>query len=109
MGRIRHDHQPGGGAASPRRAARHQRPAGRVAGSAIPQRQVQREAATLAGLAGEADLAAEQRGDLAADRQPEPGSAEPPAGGHVRLLERLEDDRLLVGWRCRCPYRRPRS
>ena len=66
-------------------------------GPAIPQWQVQREAAALAGLAGEADLAAEQIGELAADGQPEPGAAEPAAGGHVGLLEGLEDDRLFVG------------
>ena len=72
-------------------------PAASLSGRPIRQRQIQREAAALPGLAGKANLAAQQVGELAADGQPEPGAAELPAGGHVGLLEGLEDDRLLVG------------
>ena len=49
------------------------------------------------GLADDADLAAEQAGDLAADRQAEAGAAVLAAGAAVGLLEGLEDDLLLVG------------
>ena len=51
------------------------------------------------------DLAAEQVGDLPADRQARARSAVPPAGGAVGLLERLEDDLAACrpGCRCRCP------
>jgi hypothetical protein len=41
-------------------------------------------------------LAAEQAGELAADREAEAGAAVLAAGGAVGLLERLEDDLLLV-------------
>ena len=42
------------------------------------------------GRARDLDLAAEQAGDLAADGEPEPGAAVPPARRPVRLLEGLE-------------------
>jgi hypothetical protein len=60
------------------------------------QRQVQREGAALARRAGQADLAAQQLGQLAADRQAQAGAAVLAAGGAVGLLEGLEDDLLLV-------------
>ena len=50
----------------------------------------------LPGVADQPDLAAEQARDLAADRQAEAGAAVLAAGGAVGLLERLEDDLLLV-------------
>ena len=49
------------------------------------------------GLAREADLAAQQRRQLAADRQAEAGAAVLAAGARVGLLERLEDQLLLLG------------
>ena len=86
-----------GGAAASRRSGRTCDWPASLSGWPYPQRQVQGEAAPLAGLAGEADLAAQQIGELAADGQPQPGAAELTAGGHVRLLEGFEDDGLLVG------------
>ena len=50
----------------------------------------------LPGVALDVDLAAEQARDLAADREPEAGAAVLAAGGAVGLLERLEDELLLV-------------
>src|SRR5690606_31088674 len=64
--------------------------------AAVMQWQVQNELATLAGITPQANLAAEQARQLAADRQPEARTAVLAAGGPVRLLERLEDDPLLV-------------
>ena len=49
------------------------------------------------GVDVEPDLAAEQPRQLAADRQAEAGAAVLAAGRAVGLLERLEDDLLLVG------------
>src|SRR5690606_23749069 len=46
--------------------------------------------------ARDGQLAAEQPGDLAADGEAEAGAAIFAAGGAVGLLERLEDDALLV-------------
>ena len=66
-------------------------------GRRVDARQVEREGAARADLAGQPDLAAEQPGDLPADRQPEAGAAVLPAGRAVGLLERLEDDAVLVG------------
>ncbi len=60
------------------------------------QRQVERERGARAQLALGVDLAAEQPGDLAADRQAEAGTAVLAAGGAVGLLERLEDLPQLV-------------
>ena len=42
------------------------------------------------------DLSAEETGDFTADRQPQPGAAILAAGGAVGLLERFEDQLLLV-------------
>ena len=50
----------------------------------------------FARLRADLQLAAEQAGDLAADRQAEAGAAIFAAGGAVGLLERLEDQLLLV-------------
>ena len=47
-------------------------------------------------LAVDAQVAAEQAGDLAADREAEAGAAVLAAGRAVGLLERLEDQPLLV-------------
>ena len=55
-----------------------------------------REGRTLAGRRPHLQLAAEQARDLAADRQAEAGAAIFAAGGAVGLLERLEDQLLLV-------------
>ena len=63
----------------------------------VGERQVQRERAALARLAAEADLAAEQGRELAADREAEAGAAVLAARAGVGLLERLEDQLLLLG------------
>src|SRR5690606_32570719 len=47
----------------------------RADGSGVVKRQIQREGAALAVHAGELDLAAEQGGELAADREAETGAA----------------------------------
>ena len=62
----------------------------------VAQRQVQRERAAGAGRALQRDLAAQQAGELAADREAQPGAAVLAAGARVRLLERLEDELLLL-------------
>ena len=59
-------------------------------------RQVEREGAALAHGAPQPDVAAEQPRELLADRQAQPGAAVLPAGRAVRLLERLEDDLVLL-------------
>ena len=59
----------------------------------------------LPGRARQPDLAAQQPRQLAADRQAQAGAAVLAAGRAVRLLERLEDDLLLVRRRCRCRCR----
>ena len=56
---------------------------------------IERERAALAGRADQLDLAAEQRGQLAADGQTQAGAAVLAAGAGVGLLERLEDEPLL--------------
>src|SRR5439155_12845188 len=53
-------------------------------------RQEQCEGRTFARARRDADLAAEQAGDLARDREPEPRAPEAPARRAVGLLERLE-------------------
>ena len=68
----------------------------RCARRRVHQWQEQREGAALAGHARQADLATEQLGQLAADRQSKPRPAVLAAGGPVGLLEGLEDDLLLV-------------
>ena len=79
-------------------------PAGREDGVAGPapaaqelDGQVERELAAAPGLALDVDLAADQPGDLPADRQPEAGAAELAADRAVRLLEGLEDRPQLLG------------
>src|SRR5262249_10286640 len=62
----------------------------------ISLRQVERECAADARFALKADLTAQKPGQLAADREAQPGAAVLAAGGAVRLLEGLEDDFLLV-------------
>ena len=59
-------------------------------------RQVERESAAHAGRAAQPDLAAEQVRKLAADREAEARAAVFAAGAGVGLLERLEDDLLLL-------------
>ena len=63
----------------------------------IGLRQVEREHAARARRADQPDLAAEQLGELARDGQAQAGAAVLAAGRAVGLLERLEDDLLLVG------------
>src|SRR5262249_46914780 len=63
----------------------------------LPLRQVELERAPRAGRADDRDLAAQQAGDLAADREPEAGATVAAARAAVRLLKRLEDDLLLLG------------
>ncbi len=48
------------------------------------------------GVLDQPDLAAEQRRELAADREAEAGAAVLAAGAGVGLLERLEDQPLLL-------------
>ena len=62
----------------------------------VPVGEVEGEERTLARIALDVDLAAEEPGDLPRDREPETGAAVLAAGGPVRLLEGLEDDLLLV-------------
>ena len=73
------------------------RAAGRARGrAAVVQRQVEGEGAALSVHAGEADFAAEEHGQFAADRQAETGAAVLARGAGVGLLERLEDQPLLL-------------
>ena len=62
----------------------------------VDRRQEQRERAAASDRAREPDLAAEQPRDFAADRQAEAGAAVLAAGRAVGLLERFEDDLVLV-------------
>src|SRR6185437_15630754 len=72
--------------------------AARVRGPDIVERQVEGEGAAAAGDAAEADLAAEQVRQLATDGKPQAGAAVLTRRTGVGLLERLEDDALLLGW-----------
>ena len=95
-GPLRH----AGGRATARSASRgacRSGPIGGAVGPAYLQRQVERERAALARRAAQLDLAAEQVGKLAADRQAQAGAAVLAAGAGVGLLEGLEDDLLLLG------------
>ena len=81
------------------RIARDGRSAGAVTArgrAGVVERQVEGERAALPGDADEPDLAAEQRRQLAADRQTQAGAAVLAAGAGVGLLERLEDEPLLL-------------
>src|SRR5204863_5991187 len=62
----------------------------------VPERQVQGERATQPGRAPELDFPTEQVGKLAADRQAKAGASVLAAGAGIGLLERLEDDALLL-------------
>ena len=62
----------------------------------IFDRQIEREGAAHARRAAQLDLAAEQVRELAADGEAEAGAAVFAAGAGVGLLERLEDDLLLL-------------
>ena len=66
------------------------------AGPMYVERQIQRERAAAARHAGQADLAAEQMRQLAADGETEARAAVLARGAGVGLLERLEDDPLLL-------------
>ena len=80
-----------------RRRRLDSRPApGAAAQPDVCLRQIQGERAAVARAALEHELAAEQPGELAADRETEAGAAVLAAGAAVGLLERLEDDLLLV-------------
>src|SRR5690606_16048496 len=81
------------------RGKRHgkREPAGAGAALNVGRRQVERERAALPRGARQADLAAEELGELAADREAEARAAVLARGRAVGLLERLEDDLLLVG------------
>src|SRR5690242_4422720 len=59
------------------------------------QWQVEREGAPETGCAAQLDLAAEKARQLAADRQPQPGTAKPPVGTRISLLKGLENDLLF--------------
>src|SRR5205823_11661011 len=63
----------------------------------IIARQIKRERAADARRADESDFAAEQTRELAADRETKSRTAVFAARAAVGLLERLEDDLLLVG------------
>src|SRR6185503_8674304 len=92
QGRARPGGAGGAHAGAPRRAPF----SGRYGRALIGERQHQREGAALAHAAREPELAAEQPGELAADRQAEAGAAVLAAGRAVGLLEGLEDQLLLV-------------
>ena len=62
----------------------------------VDERQVEGEGAPLAGHADEADLAAQEGGELAGDRQAEAGAAVLAARPGVGLLKGLEDELLLL-------------
>ena len=79
-----------------RRASGVGRRGRRARRAGVVQRQVERERAALARHAGQPDLAAEQRRQLAADGQAQAGAAVLAGGAGVGLLERLEDQPLLL-------------
>jgi len=60
------------------------------------EREIHREDAADSRFALQPDLAAQQAGQLAADRKPKASPPVLPAGGAVRLRERLEDLLLLL-------------
>ena len=62
----------------------------------IFHRQIEREGAAVAGRAAQLDFAAEQVRKFAADGEAQAGAAVFAAGAGVGLLERLEDDLLLL-------------
>ena len=80
-----------------RHARRPASDAAALDGSGVFGRQVEREGAAHARHAAQLDFAAEQVGELAADGEAEAGAAVFAAGAGIGLLERLEDDLLLLG------------
>ena len=68
--------------------------AGRRAG--VVERQVKGERAALTVRADQADFTSQQRGQFAADRQPQSGAAILAAGARVGLLKGLENQALLL-------------
>ena len=100
-----------GGHRLERRPGRRGRPAS--CASAHPDRELERQnrvkRAAHPRLAVQVQLAAEQVGDLAADGQAQAGAAVLAAGAAVGLLERLEDDLLLVLGDADAGVDRPRS
>ena len=74
----------------------HGRRGSRVRRCRIETRQGQREGAALPRCARQRDVAAEQAGQVARDREPEAGAAVLAVGAAVGLAESLEDDVLLV-------------
>ena len=64
----------------------------------VADRQIERERAADARGAPQLNLATEQTRELAADRQAQAGATVLPARAGISLLERLEDDSLLLGW-----------
>src|SRR6185369_10691390 len=68
-----------------------------LGGAGILQRQIKREGAALADRAAELDFTAQEARELAADGETEAGAADLAAGRGVGLLERFEDDLLLLG------------
>jgi hypothetical protein len=75
----------------------HRRPQHAADARALHDRQEQRERAAFTRRADEPNLAAEQLRQLAADRQPKSRAAVLARRRAVGLLERLENDLLLVG------------
>src|ERR1700730_18110047 len=63
----------------------------------IGLRQIECERTSLARRATQLDLATQQAGQFATDRQPQAGSTVFPAGASVCLLKCLEDDSLFLG------------
>src|SRR6185437_1555803 len=62
----------------------------------VSDRNVEGECAAFSRFASQLNLSAKQVGEFAADRQPETGAAIFAAGARIRLLERFEDELLLV-------------
>ena len=57
------------------------------------------------GTLARADLAPQERRQLAADREAQTGAAVLAARPGIGLLKRFEDEALLLRARCRCRYR----
>src|SRR5581483_9103821 len=67
-----------------------------ISGPHIQERQIQGKCATTAGYAAQANLTAQQVRELAADRKTQSGAPVLSRRTRVGLLERLEDDLLLL-------------
>ena len=70
----------------------------------IGLRQIQRKCTAHARRALQTYLSTQQSRQFAADRKPQSCAAVLAAGGSIGLLERFENDSLLVGSDCLCPY-----